>query len=276
MSCIFVYGTLLKGERNHSLLKDAICRYQHAWIYGKLFDTNRGYPVMKQDDKVKIYGEIYEVTGEQLKQINKLEGYKETERTAATAYNDMNEALQVVTYTTRVTPANSNKVVPFGNWKVYNYLKHEKIFYFAYGSCMDDERFKLAKVDKYFKAITGRGVLDDHGFRFTRDSSDGGKADLIESRGEIVEGVVYKVPLEAVDYLYEREGVYSNAYRPAIVQLKLHDGEIIEAITFIGVSKSKETKPTNRYATEIIRGARGVLSQNYIKQLDRRINQLMI
>lgn len=281
MHYLFVYGTLLHGEKNHHFLHDAVLIHQQAWVQGVLFDTGRSYPVMKREENKRIYGEIYQVTEEQLQKINQLEGYKENasdnlyERITISVWNDKSEKVDALTYITGAELASSNKEIPFGDWRVYQYLKRESIYYFAYGSCMDDERFRLANVEHYFSAITGKGLLHNHGFRFTRSSADGGKADIIEFRGEVVEGAVYKVPLEAIDYLYKREGVYKQAYRPAVVLLELPQGEKVDALTFIGIEKSKETKPTERYATEIIRGAAGLLSDDYISNLKTRIDRLM-
>lgn len=277
---IFVYGTLRKNERNHHYLKDAVCLFEESWIYGRLFDTRNGYPVMKESEKDKIYGEVYSVTEEQLGLINELEGYSENgsnnlyERKMVTAFTDSGSNLEALTYITDRSLADSIDAIPLGDWKVYQYLKNESLYYFAYGSCMDDERFRIANAEGYFSIKAGRGVLKNHGFRFSRSSSDGGKADIIESAGEVVEGLVYKIPLEALDYLYKREGVYVNAYRPAIVQVELNKGERVEAITFIGIEKSEETPPTELYATEIIRGAKGILSESYIKRIRQRLESL--
>lgn len=280
MYTIFVYGTLLNGERNHNYLNGAVLIYKHAWVHGKLYDTSFGYPVMKLNNKEKVYGEVYRITDKQLKMINELEGYQENgagnlyERITTAAYNNRGESIKVLTYVTGRVLENAIDVIPFGNWKVYTYLQQIPVYYFAYGSCMDNERFKLANVDEYFSAITGKAILEGHGFRFSKSTDDGGKADIIEAQKEQVEGVVYQIPDEAIDYLYEREGVYTNGYRPAIVSLKLQN-KLIEALTFIGITKEQETKPTMRYANEIIRGATGVLSESYIKKLQMQINKLM-
>lgn len=277
MRTIFVYGTLRKNERNHHYLKDAVCLFEESWIYGKLFDTRNGYPVMKESEKDKIYGEVYSVTEEQLGLINELEGYSENgsnnlyERKMVTVFTDSGSSLEALTYITGRSLPDSSDAIPIGDWKVYQYLKNESLYYFAYGSCMDDERFRLANAESYFSIKVGRGVLGNHGFRFSRSSSDGGKADIIESAEEVVEGVVYKIPLEALDYLYKREGVYVNAYRPAVVQIKSNHDEWFKAITFIGMEKSKETPPTELYAKEIIRGAKGILSESYLEKLVERI-----
>jgi gamma-glutamylcyclotransferase (GGCT)/AIG2-like uncharacterized protein YtfP len=72
---VFVYGTLKAGERNHHLLENATCLSKDAWIYGRLFDTGHGYPCICVDATTKVYGELYKVSDEQLKQLDILEGY---------------------------------------------------------------------------------------------------------------------------------------------------------------------------------------------------------
>ncbi|OZM57382.1 hypothetical protein CIB95_07935 [Lottiidibacillus patelloidae] len=72
---VFVYGTLKNGERNHYLLEGATCLEVNCWTNGRLFDTGNGYPCICIDGMRKVYGELYKVTKEQLKQLDILEGY---------------------------------------------------------------------------------------------------------------------------------------------------------------------------------------------------------
>ncbi|MFC4023022.1 gamma-glutamylcyclotransferase [Oceanobacillus longus] len=280
MNKVFVYGTLRINENNHNYLQGSTRLQNQVWIYGKLFDTKFGYPVMKEHNNEKVYGELYEVNEEQLVAINQLEGYEGQpdnlfERKMVTVYDETGKVTEALTYITGRSLADSTDVIPFGDWKVYQYVRKGPMYYFAYGSCMDDRRFKLAKVDRYFSNVIGCGILQDYGFRFSRSSKDGGKADLIRSPGELVEGAIYQVPMEAVDYLYEREGVYIEAYRPAIVTLETSGGRNVEALTFIGIDKSEETKPTQLYADEILTGAGKLLSSSYIEGLRQRIGLLL-
>ncbi|MFC3038869.1 gamma-glutamylcyclotransferase [Virgibacillus xinjiangensis] len=273
MHRLFVYGRLRRGEELHERLKGADCVSLHAWVYGKLEDTGNGWPLLKEDPLQRVYGEMYKVTIDQLQTIrtdSSIGGLIEW-----TAYNDRAQSFEVIVPLYKDAVRETARSIPLGDWKVYRYLMREDLFYFAYGSCMDDERFKLAKVDQHFNDSIGKALLHNHGFRLSRSSNDGGKADIIESFGEQVEGIVYKVPMEAIDYLYQREGVYSNAYRPAVVQVELKSGQIVDTLTFIGMEKQKETAPTPKYAEEILRGAEGILSGGYIDGLRRRLLNLL-
>lgn len=84
---LFVYGTLLRGESNCRLFKEAngtfICE---AHIYGhSMYDSLSGYPYLVRDvqdpNKTEledpIQGEIWAVPKELLYMIDRLEGYQE-------------------------------------------------------------------------------------------------------------------------------------------------------------------------------------------------------
>ncbi|MFB4169132.1 gamma-glutamylcyclotransferase [Virgibacillus sp. JSM 102003] len=278
MPIVFVYGTLRKGERNHHFLDGAACIFEQCRTNGSLYDTNNRYPTMKESKSSWVYGELYEVTEAQLRSIDRLEGFEEGHhdnlynRTTAPVYNDSGGEISANIYTAGQLLHKSTKRIPSGDWLVYNYLKQNDILYFAYGSCMDDERFKLAGVDQYFVNLKGKGTLNGFEFRFSRSSHDGGKADLVENSQEKVEGKVYQIPHGALEYLYKREGVYANAYRPAIVSVTINK-LIYPAITFIGTEKSAETKPTELYATEIIRGGQSLLSNEYLQKIQQKIDR---
>jgi gamma-glutamylcyclotransferase (GGCT)/AIG2-like uncharacterized protein YtfP len=75
MVYVFVYGSLRKSQSNHHYLEGAKCLAAQAWTYGELFDTGLGYPAMKLSKSTKTYGEVYQVTPEQLRHLDWLEGY---------------------------------------------------------------------------------------------------------------------------------------------------------------------------------------------------------
>ncbi|MFZ3588886.1 gamma-glutamylcyclotransferase family protein [Bacillus sp. DJP31] len=73
---VFVFGTLRKNERNHYLLKASNCLAEQAWTTGSLYGTNYGYPVLQENKRSRVYGEIYEVNSSQLARLDELEGYR--------------------------------------------------------------------------------------------------------------------------------------------------------------------------------------------------------
>ncbi|HDR7800435.1 gamma-glutamylcyclotransferase [Bacillus tropicus] len=75
MHYVFVYGTLRKEQTNAHYMQGAICIADEAWTYGKLFDTNEGYPAMTYSSEEEVYGEVYEVNDEILRKLDELEEY---------------------------------------------------------------------------------------------------------------------------------------------------------------------------------------------------------
>lgn len=72
---VFVYGTLRKGEYNHSLLERADLVSLECWTHGKLYDTGKGYPCMTLEHQYQVLGELYAVTDQELYRLDQLEGY---------------------------------------------------------------------------------------------------------------------------------------------------------------------------------------------------------
>ncbi|WNB91211.1 gamma-glutamylcyclotransferase [Bacillus sp. NEB1478] len=75
---VFVYGTLRKNEANSHYLHQAECIEENCKLEGQLYDTGHGYPALFQEKGDNpVIGEVYKVTTEQLKQLDRLEGYEE-------------------------------------------------------------------------------------------------------------------------------------------------------------------------------------------------------
>ncbi|MEI4615311.1 gamma-glutamylcyclotransferase family protein [Bacillus cereus] len=73
---VFVYGTLRRGQTNAHYMLGATCIADRAWTYGKLFDTNEGYPAMTYSIEEQVYGEVYVVNNEILCKLDELEEYR--------------------------------------------------------------------------------------------------------------------------------------------------------------------------------------------------------
>ncbi len=274
---VFVYGTLRKHEKYHHLLEGATCVAQQSWTDGELFDTDEGYPALKKSDKSKVFGELYLVDDQQLQKLDELENYRGQNkrnlynRDQQTVFTDIGSH-QAYVYTLNPNDANSLKQsINLGDWRVYNILKTDETFsYFAYGSCMDHERFKLAKVDHFFQKQIGVGILDGYQLRYTRKLQDGGRADMVEEGGT-VEGIVYEVPKACLAYLFRREGVNSGCYRPAIIAANINGKLVNNILTFLVIDRDEETAPPFHYANEIIRGGTGLLSESYLEKIKQQL-----
>lgn len=124
---VFVYGTLRKEEVNSHLIEGATCLSEQCWTNGLLYDTGYGYPAVKLTKASQLYGELYELTEEQLKIVDRLEGYTEGvtdnlyERIEQTVYT-CNGSFPAYIYIAN-KPELLKKEIPNGDWKEYNLLQ---------------------------------------------------------------------------------------------------------------------------------------------------------
>jgi len=304
MHLVFAYGTLRRHESNARLLADAERVAEQAWVHGTLYDTGCGYPALVCDSSPgnvpkKVYGELIRVTDEQLAALDELEGYQEGssdnhyERVVGVVHTDR-EDLEAYLYVYPPERAHGLAPIRSGDWKCYLRLPDPEEasvqsaderegegdgkrswLYFAYGSCMDDQRFRQCGVHEWFQDVIGRGVLRGYEIAFTHKSAqDGtGRADILETGG-VVEGRVYRIGRRALAYLYAREGVREGAYRPTFVDVEVDGRKLTDVLTFTVVDKATETPPPDWYAEEILRGAWGVVSPEYYQYLVEKIGRL--
>ncbi len=68
---VFTYGTLKEGFGNHVVLGDSKC-LGDASVIGTLYDG--GIPVYSREGDDTVWGEVYEVTPETLRRLDRLEG----------------------------------------------------------------------------------------------------------------------------------------------------------------------------------------------------------
>ncbi|WP_404409403.1 gamma-glutamylcyclotransferase [Jeotgalibacillus malaysiensis] len=260
----FVYGTLRKHGSRDSILDQEKMLASQAWVKGKLYLADHLDPILKPDENERAYGELYQVSAdhcEELKELLSLNG----KLARVTVYTDHLGEQEAFTQTT-VPDAELVEHVRFNDWLIHMEMDRPIQYYFAYGSCMDDERFKLAKVDHLFLNKIGGGTLDRLEMNYSLCVHDGGRANIVETGG-LGEGVLYKVNQKGVEYLFEREGVDSGMYRPAMVDVTVDGIHYNKCITFIVIDPVEELAPPAHYATEIIRGSRGVVSDEYHEKL---------
>ncbi|WP_163526167.1 gamma-glutamylcyclotransferase [Halobacillus ihumii] len=263
---LFVYGSFCKGEKNHDHLDDSTLLCSQARIKATLFKSHACDAYIKLTQTGTVYGELHEVSDqimEQLDEDNRAAGAV-YDRNSVTVHTD-HESCEAAVYAGG-EKMEDGEVLPHGNWKLARYPEGNDMFYFAYGSCMDLERIKKAGVESLFEDVVGGARLAHFRLQFSHHVHDGGRADIKENRSSSVEGVLYKITPPAVDYLYDREGVYEGHYRPTIVEVA-SQGRTYRALTFTVINKREDKVPPFHYAKEIYRGAFPYVSTHYKKQL---------
>jgi gamma-glutamylcyclotransferase (GGCT)/AIG2-like uncharacterized protein YtfP/cation transport regulator ChaC len=290
---VFVYGTLRKHQTYHGLLKGCECLAEQCWTRGRLYDTGFGYPALVQEARGRVYGEVYRVSDGVLAKLDELEGYQgpgkanEYDRLKQPVHTDQGR-MEAYVYVYQSLESHMPEIEG-GDWSVYTMLKekrgHEPLLYFAYGSCMDDGRIYEAGMLDHFQGYGDgerkvRAVLREYRLAFTATLPDGGRADILESPGSVVEGVVYRIDQAAWSYLIKREGAWpingrtaeTPLYRPTRVDVEIK-GKKVQVLTFSVVDKGDETAPPLRYIREILRGGQGVLSEEYLRQFKKSLKR---
>lgn len=267
---VFVYGTLRKHERNHGLLSSSGCIASQCWITGRLVDTGYGFPAVLLDEGGRVYGELYKVSESTLEQLDRLEGYSGPGKSNHYERAQMEVRTDVSTETAFVYYYKQNEGyewIESGDWKCHNLLERSEQLYFAYGSCMDNRRFMEHGVGHLFTDVVGCGIAQDFSLGYTKKSFDGGRADIVEIKGDVIEGKVYRVSEDSYDYLFDREGVGYGTYRPTFIDVQINGVIHENVLTFVVVNKKKEIAPPVHYAHEILRGAKGCVSETYFQKL---------
>ncbi|WP_227395420.1 gamma-glutamylcyclotransferase [Jeotgalibacillus aurantiacus] len=260
----FVYGTLRKHGTAHDLIFNETLLASQAKTAGKLYVGDHLDPILVPSENQTSYGELYQVADEKADDV--IKWMKKTGKVEKIKV--MTDHLGEVDALTQVDDGSHQKAeeVRFNDWLVHLELDRPVHYYYAYGSCMDNERFKLASVDHLFINKIGGGVTDRLEMNYSLTVHDGGRANIIET-GQPGEGVLYKVNQEALAYLFEREGVHTGMYRPVMIDVRVGDRTYEKSISFIVIDPSEEIAPPLHYATEIIRGSKNVVSDEYHKKL---------
>ena len=113
---VFVYGTLMRGEFNHSVLNGSDVKYVGEGI------TKRGFtlyslgpfPGMVSGGSNAVVGEIYEVGDFTLMQLDGLESHPDFYRRTD---SELQSGEKVQTYILNESYIRDCKVIKSGNWK---------------------------------------------------------------------------------------------------------------------------------------------------------------
>ena len=109
-------------------------------------------------------------------------------------------------------------------------------------------------------------ILPDYEMIFNKHSNDGGKANIMSSPGNIVEGILYFVKEEDLLILDKYEGVSSKQYKRYEIEVRDNNKNSIPAVTYKALNTGKVSAPTEEYLNYILEG-KEFLSPGYYAKL---------
>ena len=109
-------------------------------------------------------------------------------------------------------------------------------------------------------------ILPDYEMVFNKHSNDGGKANIMYSQGDLVEGILYSVNEEDLLILDKYEGVAAKQYIRHEVEVRSNNKHSITAVTYKALNTGKISAPTEEYLNYILEG-KEFLSPGYYTKL---------
>ena len=135
--------------------------------------------------------------------------------------------------------------------------------YFAFGSNMSAQRMH----ERLGWSPSRSGViLSDYEMIFNKHSNDGGKANIMSSPGNIVEGILYSVNEEDLLILDKYEGVSFKQYKRYEIEVWDNNKNSIPAVAYKALNTGKVSAPSEEYLNYILEG-REFLSPGYYTKL---------
>ena len=109
-------------------------------------------------------------------------------------------------------------------------------------------------------------ILPDYEMIFNKHSNDGGKANIMSSPGNIVEGILYSVNEKDLLILDKYEGVSYKQYKRYEIEVRDNNKNSIPAVAYKALNTWKVSAPTEEYLNYILEG-REFLSPGYYTKL---------
>jgi gamma-glutamylaminecyclotransferase len=114
LTSVFVYGTLMRRERNHRLLSGSAFLGEARTEEGFTLHDLGGCPGMIKDGSGRVYGEVYGVTPEVLQALDELEGHPDWYKRTLIALGD---GRPVETYLLSPVQVRGAELIPGGDWR---------------------------------------------------------------------------------------------------------------------------------------------------------------
>ena len=110
-------------------------------------------------------------------------------------------------------------------------------------------------------------ILHDYVMVFNKNSNDGGKANIMYSPGNLVEGILYSVDEEDLLILDKYEGVADKQYKRYDIEVRDNNKNSIAAVAYKALNTGKIFAPTEEYLKYILEG-KEFLSLVYYSKLE--------
>ncbi|MDA0864854.1 MAG: gamma-glutamylcyclotransferase [Cyanobacteria bacterium] len=153
-------------------------------------------------------------------------------------------------------------------------LAEDAFYYFAYGSCMCPVDLKRSLGESTHAYVVGPATLPDYRLGFFRRSErrNCGVLDVVKDPKQVVQGVLYRLPLRLSDRLDEREVGYGHE----TVSVNCGDRHYGQVRTYTVMDKlTQEMAPNDWYFNVVLRGAYTCgLPEQYCWQLFHHMHQL--
>ena len=134
--------------------------------------------------------------------------------------------------------------------------------YFAFGSNMSAQRMQERLG---WSPSRSGAILPDYEMVFNKHSNDGGKANIMCSPGDLVEGILYSVNEEDLLILDKYEGVAAKQYKRYDIEVRNHKKNSIAAVAYKALNTGKLSDPTEEYLNYILEGKEFISPEYYTK-----------
>ena len=138
------------------------------------------------------------------------------------------------------------------------------INYFAFGSNMSAKRMHQRLG---WSPSRSGAILHNYEMVFNKHSNDGGKANIMFSHGNLVEGILYFLNEEDLLTLDKFEGVASKQYKRYDIEVQDSNKKSIAALAYKALNTGQISAPTDEYLNYILEG-KEFLSLEYYSKLE--------
>ncbi len=219
---IFTYGTLMKGECNHSRYLQDAAYLGRAYLEDHALYNIGWYPGAVEQEGSRVYGEVYRVDIRKMPALDNLEseGSLYHRKPVSVIRNGVKMNVQTYIY---ARGTENCEPIPSGDWhEIQKDSRSQLIWYLAYGSNILEERFlKYIKGGTYqnkpYQGCKDKSLpLDKRPFRVpyqvyfagkSRRWNDGGVAflDPADKISEGLPGRIYLITLEQFQEIQNQE-----------------------------------------------------------------------